>query len=478
MLDPQDPWRRTAARQLTRAFVDRSPSLVDLGGVDLTDTLEQAFFGALRRMPPAQRAIGGDRLRGLVRVGVSAARGLGAARAPRGRVIVLVRRSIRATVFRPIGEELQRRGLPAPLLVSLDPGLTRRDEAALDLTRQLGPGDVPPLLRLVMAAARVPLPVDEWRAIAPQVPTLVLRAVIRQVLPRLAVDAARVDAITRRLAPTALVAFQEVGPWARIIPAVGRARGVPTIDLPHAEANDPIGSFELTYDAIAVYGPRSAQILGDAGTERNRIHEVGPLRYDALIRATGGSSATISEGRRVIYASQPVKPRPGLTTADKLTTYRSALAAAGVAAPSELVVQPHPNEPLDELRRLVASEAPPTGVTVRLPQHADLHELLPGAWLLVTASSQSVYEAAIAGVPSISLFADATGGVTHVAEGFSQAADGPASAADLARGLLDDDARRSTVDRARAALRARFGELDGRAAERAATLIHELASRA
>lgn len=475
MLDPHDRSYRLAARQLTRVLVDRSPSTVDLSGVDLTDTLEQAFFGVLRRQPPRHRVLGGDRLRAVLRVAAAAALGIRPASAPTGRVIVLVKRAIRATVFRPIGDELRRRGLPEPLVVGLDPSLARDGEAAVDLTRQLGRNEAPRLLRFVLAAVRTPLPVDEWRDIAPRTSLDVLAAVVRQTLPRLAVDAARLDAMVRRLRPTGLVAFQEVGPWARIIPAVGRARGVPTVDLPHAEANDPIGAFELRYDAIAVYGPRSAQLLEDVGVERARIHQVGPLRYDALVRATiGQQAAAPSDGRRVIYASQPTKALAGLTEAAKQTTYRSALAAAAAAGPSELVVRPHPNERLADLRRLVASEKAPAGVTVTLEPTVDLHDLLPGAWLLVTANSQSVFEAAIVGVPSISVSADSTSPVTHVAEGFSTGATDPASTADVARRLLQADARASVVSRARNALRERFGDLDGRAAERAASLIQDM----
>ena len=472
MLDPQDrSWRQTA-RQLTQVLVDTSPSVIDLGGVDLTDTLEQTFFGVLRRQPPPRRVLGGDRLRAALRVAAAAARGFRPATAPTGRVLVLVKRSIRATVFRPIGAELQRRGLPEPLVVGLDPRLARHGEAAVDLTRQLGISEALRLFRFVRTVVGASLPVDEWRAIAPRTQVDVLAAVVRQTLPRLAVDAARLDAIVTRLGPTGLVAFQEVGPWARIIPAVGRARGVPTVDLPHAEANDPIGAFELRYDAIAVYGPRSAQLLEDVGVERARIHQVGPLRYDALVRATAAQQdAAPSDRRRVVYASQPVKARAGLNEAAKRTTYRSALAAAAAAAPSELVVRPHPNEPLDDLRRLLASEKAPAGVTVTLEPNVDLHDLLPGAWLLVTANSQSVFEAAIVGVPSISVSADSTSLVTHVEEGFSTGATDPASTASVARGLLQADARASVVSRARNALRERFGDLDGHAAERAASLI-------
>ncbi len=104
----------------------------------------------------------------------------------------------------------------------------------------------------------------------------------------------------------------------------------------------------------------------------------------------------------------------------------------------------------------------------------DLHEVLIDAWLLATASSQSVFEAAIAGVPSMTVDIGARRIVTHVEEGFSIGVDDADSAESAARRLLSDEVRAHALARSRTALRARFGELDGRAAVRAADLIQAM----
>ncbi|MGI8830718.1 MAG: hypothetical protein ACR2I5_13245 [Candidatus Limnocylindria bacterium] len=101
----------------------------------------------------------------------------------------------------------------------------------------------------------------------------------------------------------------------------------------------------------------------------------------------------------------------------------------------------------------------------------DLHEVLTRAWLLATASSQSVFDAAIAGVPPMTIDIGHRRWVTHVEEGFSIGVEDAESAATAARLLTDETVRAKALARSRSALRARFGKLDGRAAVRAADLI-------
>lgn len=180
----------------------------------------------------------------------------------------------------------------------------------------------------------------------------------------------------QRFQPVALVAFFEVGPWSRLIPAVGRARGVPTIDLPHAEANDPIGASGLRYDTIAASSPNSADMFRSVGIESDRVHEIGPLRYDTLVTAAAEAGHEVADNpRRIIFASQPVLERVGFSEADRERTYVAALVAAPAVAPSELVVKPHPNEPLPALVRLVGRTDRPASVSVHVEVEKDLHEL-------------------------------------------------------------------------------------------------------
>lgn len=309
-----------------------------------------------------------------------------------------------------------------------------------------------------------------------------LERIVRQSLPRVALMSAQLDSVLRRARPSVLVSFNEVGPWGRIGPAVAQPLGIRTVDLPHAEAADADAAFGLAYDAMAVYSQPAAATLAAAGIEPQRIHVVGPLRFDGLVRALdvekrdGPNLTGAQEAKKVIYASQPVVPRiADLGPGAKASALRAALAACGVVSPAELVVLPHPTESLGDLRAIVDALEPPSGVSVRIATGQDLHAALLEAWLLITVSSQSVFDAAVAGVPSICI---SLGGgdppVTYAEEGFALRATSAHGLKELARELRSDNRRSSVIAEARAAVERRFGALDGMASRRAADVIRRL----
>jgi hypothetical protein len=156
----------------------------------------------------------------------------------------------------------------------------------------------------------------------------------------------------------------------------------------------------------------------------------------------------------------------------------AALAAASAVAPSTVILKPHPVEDPAVLQGLVAGLALPRGVEARVDTTADLHELLRGAFLLVTPYSQSVFEATIAGVPAMTVH----GGpgpdpVTFAEEGIAIGVRDQAEAAARAAALhASPRAWTEQVSRARTALRGRIGDVDGHAAERTADLILRLAA--
>ena len=96
--------------------------------------------------------------------------------------------------------------------------------------------------------------------------------------------------------------------------------------------------------------------------------------------------------------------------------------------------------------------------------------------LLVTGWSNTVFEAALRGVPSLTI--NATRGAAPMPfaeEGLSEGAMDPESAADLARRFLEEDFRAAAVARARERLPEHLGPQDGHAAERAADLVEAAA---
>jgi len=269
------------------------------------------------------------------------------------------------------------------------------------------------------------------------------------------------------------VAFDEVGTWGRILPAVAARHGLASLDLPHAEVADADAVRGAGYDRLAVYGPRAATRLAEAGIDRGRIVVIGAPRFDALVGTGGEVDAMVQPDAAgpVVFAAQYVA---GAMTAEGLRTCLSAAAAAaGALAPSDLVIVPHPAEPHGTIAALAAAQTLPPGVRLRIADDG-LHAALRGARLLVTGWSNSVFEAALLGVPSISVSPGGVAPVDFAAEGLAIGVSDAAEAARAAAALLDPAARAEAVRRARASLPEHLGPLDGRAAERAARLVREL----
>jgi hypothetical protein len=291
-----------------------------------------------------------------------------------------------------------------------------------------------------------------------------------------AILGARLDAALRQMRPSLLVAYNESGSWARLAPEVAHRLGVPSLDLPHAEAADPWGSVGMGYDRVAVYGPHAAEVMGLAGMGSDRVVQTGAPRFDDLI---GAARPAHAGGRRVIvFASQPADPgRPALHPRVKAHALRSAIAAAEAVAPAELVIRPHPTESDTVAEETLAATPRPAGVEIRIERSRDLHDLLTAAWLLITVASQSVFDACAAGVPAMTVrLPDADDPATFAAEGISLGATDGASAATLAAGLLDEDRRQEVIATARRAVEIRLGPLDGRSSERTADLIRSMAA--
>ena len=452
---------RDLARAVVRKLEAQSPDTLRLGTIDLAGALEQALFAGLNRgfLPSSRLAA----LRSVARI----ARAVAVSRhMPRRRgtakVIVVAQQPIHLTLFAPVDAELRRRGV-ASRTVDVNRAGAAADES---LHHTLSLGVVLALTRHALVVHRATRGVrraqpDEAR----------LYGMARDAVLRLAVDAAHLDSIAARTRAECVVTFNEIGTWSRLGPAVARARGIPSVDLPHAEAANATAIEGLPHDAIGVYGPRSAEVMEQAGVPRERVHLVGPLRHDVLL---GGAAAPVApvDPPRILYASQPERPQdPQLSREAKRAVYGAALAAAGAMAPCSLVIVPHPTEPVDELRALTADLEPPPGVTV-VHDGLGLHELLAGSALLVTATSQSVFDAAIVGVPAIMVHpVDGPSRVPYAAEGFAVEVRDANEAGAVAVRMLDPAASEAAVARARRALADRFGVVDGRAHVRAADLI-------
>ena len=461
---------RHEAASLVAAMAAIAPEILRLEDLALDGALEQQLFFALRDGMP-DRAGG---LRRAVEPVVRAARTAAGVAAsvpgqltsyPRGAVAVLVREPIHVEALRLIEAELQ--GTPELVVVSIGRAATAPLDhpRAMKLSTILHPADG---VALAVHATRV---AARWSGSTRSWPSDDLRRAAREALARVALGAAALNGLARR-GPSLIVCFDEIGTWARLVGEVGRRHAIPTLDLPHAEASDPIAIRGVTYDRMAVYGARAAAVLTEAGVASERIIEVGAPRFDPLVRPR---PMVPDDGpRRVLFAAQYVTGRMTLGALE--LTLRAGLAAAAAVAPSELVIRPHPAEPVGQIAGIASGLHAPAGVSVRVESDRSLHDLLGDAWLLVTGWSNSIFEAALAWVPSIAVDPEGRSPTSYADEGLALPATDPSSAASVAASLLAPRARDASVERARAALEAHIGPLDGRASARAAAVMREMAT--
>jgi UDP-N-acetylglucosamine 2-epimerase len=242
-------------------------------------------------------------------------------------------------------------------------------------------------------------------------------------------------------------------------------------DDARADLGFPSPTLTLLFDAYA------ASHLTDHGRfPPGSLAVTGSPRLDALsadvarltpseieqARATAGAA-----GRTlVLVTTKHREARPLLGTL---------LDAAASLEGVHVAIKAHPAEPPEVYADLIAMHP---GVTV-LPASVPLAPLLRACQVVVTVNSTVAFDAAVLGVPALviglpnnlSPFVDA-GIMAGVAGG-----DAAEAARALARILYDEEFRRELA-RAQRAFMTRFGiTADGRAAERAADAIAQLAAR-
>lgn len=465
---------RRLASALIAALPGGGARTLAWAGIDLTSSAEQILYVALRQ--PTLVAVTGALswprpYARLAREAASIARNRSGS-GSRADVAVFVTQPVHAALFAPIASHLPRdliaRVVDARTHNRPSNRIASSDERLVDhLDARMLPSLAAHAVSVQRALASVPA---AWRNLVGEEESAALHSILRRGLPLVALDAARVITYVRRVRPSVIACFSESGQLARVVPAAAAAArlGTRVVDLPHAEAADPWGTIGAGYDAVAVYGPRAAMAMERAGIPPDRVTEIGPLRYDALLSLPGVEPT--ESPKRIVLASQPGDPaKPAFHPDVKRAVLRAALAATAGLAPAELVIVPHPTENDTVTQDFLAGIEMPDRVQVRVERPLTLHDVLPGAWILITGASQSVFDAVLVGVPAITV--NATGGddpVTFAREGIAFGATSIDEATSLARRLRDPQRRRIAAAAARAAIGDRLGPLDGEAAARAA----------
>ena len=467
-----DAWAaRHRAQALASELITNRPELVRVGEIDLAPALEHGLFTALRDGRLAATPKGSPRYAALARI---VARWLTARRHPHprtfasGAAILLPISGVHVALWRPVAAELAARGISTGLGWPISGTSCQHSPDAPCAKSYLAADWLAVLARHAQAAERAQAELTRiWEPIA-DADAAALAGLAVTVVPRLALAAAQLETMLRVIQPAVVVAYNEVGPLSRLAPGVAHARGIAAVDLPHAEAADAAAIAGIGYDAVGVFGARAVEVMEAAGVPPERIVAVGAPHVDELLRAAAEQPSDAN--RRVVVASQVLGGR--MTPAVKERTMRGALAVAAAVAPVRLVVRPHPLETDDVISTVLGRASVPAGVEVTIEGGRPLVEHLAGAWALVTAWSNTAYEAAALGVPVIAVNATDGPPVLPLAEDSLAlgAVDEP-SARDAALRLLDTAARDALVRVAAERVTAHLGPLDGRSAGRAAALV-------
>jgi hypothetical protein len=462
-----------ASRRMATALVDEvrdaDPLLLAVNGIDLVPAFVQVLFTTLRSGTVTHR-----NRRALVarwgRLPAAAAAGFGGRRPRRGDVLMLVLARVHQQLFASVAEVLAREH-PPPLIREIAAGRAGRDRrlgSLPHLARTYLPHSAYGALARIADPWRFPRATRSWTSMV-ETPNSDIRAAAHDSLLRLAIEAARLDATLAEVRPRLAIAYDEIDAWGRLLAAASRTRGIPSLDLPHAEAVDVAAIRGAAYDVMAVFGPRAANVLAAANVSA-RVVQVGAARFDGLIHQR---KREMTSPLRIVLAGQYLGG--SMTEAVSIAVLDAALAAARAIAPSVVQVLPHPMESPARWERLLGSRPPPRGVDARVEREAELQSLLPGAAMLVTGWSNSVYEATLSGVPSITVHV--LGGAAPMPfaeEGIAVEARTPSQAADLGARLIDPMAREQLLTGATAALQQHLGPIDGRATERTAKVVSEL----
>jgi hypothetical protein len=461
------------ARRLAGALVEdlrgAAPDALAPAGVDIGPAVEQVLFHAARgtSAPRTVRSPTWPFLR------VTRALATGLRPGPTveaSDVLVVLLAGVHARLFDPVGRALSARR-PTLRLAAVTAGRAARDPSLRtlpDVAVHPGWREAAALFRAGGAGTAVSRATAGWDGALGLERAATLRRAAADAVARLAVEAIRLDATFRRARPAVAVTYDEIDAWGRLVCAVARRHDTRVVDLPHAEAVDADAIRGAAYDAMGAFGPRAARVLEAAGVPRDRVAVVGPARFDALLQAP---PRPVDRPYRVLLAAQ-YRVRE-MTDALRAEILAAAVAAAG-AVDGTVEIAPHPVEPATSWESLL-SALPTGGPAVRVAADAGLHDLLPGAALLVTGWSNSVYEAVLAGVPAMTVHpGPGDPPMPFATEGIATQVGGTDDARATAAGLILEPGRSRALERARAALGDHLGPLDGLATIRSAELIERV----
>ncbi len=332
-----------------------------------------------------------------------------------------------------------------------------------------------------------------WAAAA-----LRLRIALAQEAPCVAVDSRRAERMLDLLRPAAVVAFHLYSQGLAPFVLAAKTRGIPVIYVQHGVylAKDRC-IVPMDYDLNFVFGAASAEMVGLPG-ERTEVagrcdgflpprppaggdgngptpprFAGHPSRYPS---SAGPGRGNDNGPATILAATQPLRPED--TAAGCPDRWLEGVAEAAKALGTRLVVKVHPAETDLSRYEALADTMPGTVIVVKADE-ASVTDLLRAADLLATRDSTVVFDANLAGVPVAVI------NLTGLRDRFPFVEDGGAEGVYryedilpvLDRLLNNGAARAALASRREAFIHRHLGPVDGRAAQRIAARIADLAAR-
>jgi hypothetical protein len=292
------------------------------------------------------------------------------------------------------------------------------------------------------------------------------------------------------LKPSSVLTYAEAGGWGRALILEARRRRIPSVALQHGfiyrewlnylhepDEMEPLGAGDTGFPAptmTLVFDEYAAHHLRERGRlPPGSLKVTGSPRLDALIASLSSLSADdVAEVKREAGAGEQEAMVLVTTKEKEAHHFLPALVAAAGSLPGvRLVIKPHPAETPAAYDAVGGHAA----VTVLAPS-APLAPLIAACRAVVTVNSTVALDAGIAGLPALVI------GLPNNLSPFVEAGAlaGAATTAEIApqleRVLYDEGFRQQLKAARRDVLGAHAMQSDGKAAERSAEAVIELAA--
>lgn len=192
--------------------------------------------------------------------------------------------------------------------------------------------------------------------------------------------------------------------------AAARGQGVPSVAILDASINLATRfrrpqSFTSKPDVICVIDAESRRELEQQDDINSRIEVVGQPHLEMVGGRIGRSEELNSVSGRFVFFSEPIVVEPGEKHPIGFEQFSVAESIVSGLVGQEgvtLVIKPHPNETAQVWRDWIARTKTPDGIKIELGT-GDALTLMAGAQGVLGMASMALIEAALAGIPALSL---------------------------------------------------------------------------